>query len=202
MIKAKLETAHATKIVEIQSAKAVENQIRNAELEELKAEIMAKVKQIELEAKQKAQAIQQEIALLKAKGEAERKQIIEKAKADVRLLIAKADAKCETVRAEASAKSLMLRAEAQAKGSNLIGKAYKSSPGFVELKTEKMKQEIMGKRAATLVSALTRNKAALMSYDTQRELALLEAGFSPIAPVAFKSGHIAFADGPEGKANV
>mmetsp|Transcript_9364 Transcript_9364/g.11200 ORF Transcript_9364/g.11200 Transcript_9364/m.11200 type:complete len:359 (-) Transcript_9364:6-1082(-) len=199
MIKAKLETTHATKIVEIQSAKAVENQIRNAKLEEKKAEIMAKVKQIELQAKQKAQAIQQEIALLKAKGEAERKQIIEKAKADVRLLVAKADAKCETVRAEASAKCLMLKAEAQAKGSNLIGKAYKSSPGFVELENEKMKQEIMGKRSATLEAALTRNKAALMSYDTQRELALLEAGFSPIAPVAFKNGHIAFADGPEGK---
>jgi len=105
-------------------------------------------------------------------------------------LTSQADAQCEKVVAEAKAKALLVEAKAKARSTELLGTAYKANEGYVHLKKAVINKEILRKRGDALAEALSVNKAALMPEKLQRELAMVQKGFSPIAPVAFPNGLI------------
>mmetsp|Transcript_6698 Transcript_6698/g.9471 ORF Transcript_6698/g.9471 Transcript_6698/m.9471 type:complete len:551 (-) Transcript_6698:175-1827(-) len=190
MIVSQKEKTHKTNLYSLQSQREVKKQEVESKLAEMVAEAEAKTQEIVLTARKREQEISQQIALLEANGVNERKQIMEKAKADERLLRAKADAQCEKVVAEAKAKALLVEAKAKARSAELLGTAYKANEGYVHLIKAVINKEILRKRGNALAEALSVNKAALMPEKLQRELAMVQKGFSPIAPVAFQNGQI------------
>ncbi|GAB5362074.1 hypothetical protein AAMO2058_000767300 [Amorphochlora amoebiformis] len=195
--KAMMLTDHNMKIDETNSRLAISKEIHDAELKMVIAGQDATVKEIEIDGDKKAQDIKEQIELINAKVDVDIVQIEKKSKAEERKIIAVAEAKCELVRAAAKSKAILLEAKAKSKGEDMVGKAYKNSPAFISLRNAEMNEEVLQKRAGALTTALAQNKAALMSYDTQMELALLNAGFSPVPPVAFRTGAIRYADNLE-----
>lgn len=48
--------------------------------------------------------------------------------------------------------------------------------------------QVAKERALAMSVAMSNNKSAMMSPDLQRELAVLDAGFSPVAPIVLGGG--------------
>ena len=86
---------------------------------------------------------------------------------------------------EAKAAAVLKIAQAEAKAAELMGAVYEKYPSLVKLKMEEARNKVLAERAVALGKALSMNKAVMMPENLQRELAMLEKGFSPIAPVAF-----------------
>lgn len=118
-----------------------------------------------------------EVRLISAKGEADKK-----------LQTARAVAESVKEKAAADAVSKVEMAAADAKAAQLIGAAYTSNPAFLQLEMETLNNTMLNARAKAMETALRANPTVLMPVDLQREMAFLRSNITPIAPVIIPGG--------------
>jgi len=132
------------------------------------------------EDKQKAtQAIQ----MINFKQRMDEQDLKQKADSAIAIAAAKAEADATLARAEAEAAARLCLAEADAKTAELLGTSYAKNTEYVKFKLAEMQAEITKSRARAMSTAMSNNKGAMMDPNLQRELAVLDAGFSPVAPI-------------------
>lgn len=152
-----------------------------------------------LEAENAANLIRLQAQEDNIKAEQARKLIEEQAEQDRLLIKARAAAECQLeqskslaqatiANAEAEAAARLKLAEADAKAAELMGAAYGKNGEVIKLKMAEMQAEVMKARAQALSVAMSNNKGCMMPQDLQRELAILDAGHSPIAPYVLGLG--------------
>lgn len=169
-------------------------QILTQEKEKSIAEARQALNLIELDNKSKANLITIQTKQAESQGEADRKLVIAKSLAMEKLAVAEAEAKAKLATAqaeaesrirlaEADAQSRIRLAEADAKAAELVGAAYRANQDYLRLEISRLNADVLKARALAISTAMTHNKGAMMPQEMQRELAILDAGFSPIAPI-------------------
>mmetsp|Transcript_13101 Transcript_13101/g.19606 ORF Transcript_13101/g.19606 Transcript_13101/m.19606 type:complete len:660 (-) Transcript_13101:223-2202(-) len=186
--KAKIAQEHKMHIMKLRKKKEIYEEKMDSELQENKIEIDTEVRKLKLEGEYLSNKIEHEIETLKVEEEAKRNLIEKEAKAEKDLLEAEAEASYQITLAEAKAQSQLLISKAHAARTTLLGSAFKENPQYVNHEITKLNADILKARAKALASALSSGKATLMSDRVQRELAIVDGGFSPVAPVVFESG--------------
>jgi len=186
--KAKIAQDHKMNIMKLRKKKEIYEEELDSELGERKIEIDTEVRKIKLEGEYLSNKIGHEIETLKVEEAAKRNLLKKESKAQIDLLNAEAEANFKITIAEAKAEAQLLISKAQAARTTLLGAAFKENPQYVNHEVTKLNAQILKARAKALASALSNGKATLMSDKVQRELAIVEGGFSPVAPVVFESG--------------
>jgi len=178
-LRQKLEVARTMAAAEVETAKnEAEIMLRNVKL---KTE--NEMQLLRLKGEEERQKGQQNIKMLEFQQKMQEQDNKQKADAATTIAAAKAQADATLQKAQAEAAARLCLAEADARAADLLGASYSKNSEFVRFKLAEIQTEISKARAAAMSTAMSSNKGAMMEPDLQRELAVLDAGFSPVAPV-------------------
>jgi hypothetical protein len=147
----------------------------------LKAENEAQI--LKLKNEEDKQRAAQAIRMLEFKQKMEEQDAKQKSDSIITIAAAKANADATLAKAQAEAAARLCLAEADAKSADLLGASYSKNAEYVKFKLAEVQAEISKARAMAMSTAMSNNKGAMMGPELQRELAVLDAGFSPIAPI-------------------
>jgi hypothetical protein len=148
---------------------------------QLKAENESQI--LKLKNEEDKQRASQAIRMLEFKQKMEEQDAKQKSDSVCSLSVARAEAEATMAKAQAEAAARLCLAEADAKSADLLGASYSKNSEYVKYKLAEVHAEISKARALAMSTAMSNNKGAMMGPELQRELAVLDAGFSPIAPI-------------------
>jgi len=184
------EEEHKTHMMKLRKDVEFKREDLGSKVDLLKTDCETTVNKIKLEGRKLAQETENRIENMKAEEKAKRDLYREEGSAKKELILAKAEAEASMTMSAAKAQAKILIAKAQARAAELMGAAFKENPGYVQYRITQLNASVLKQRADALDKALISNRGALMPASIQKDQMLVQAGFSPVPPVAFKDGGI------------
>jgi len=190
----KNQMEHTTSMELLKEKQEVAKTMSAATVKKAQSEADIMLKTVQLKADNESQILKlkydeekqkstQNVRTLEFKQQIDEQEIRQKNQAAITVSAAQAEADALTFKSQADAQSRLVLAEAESKSADLMGVSYAKNAEYVKYKLAEMHTVVAKERARAMATAMSNNKSAMMSPDLQRELAVLEAGFSPVAPI-------------------
>jgi regulator of protease activity HflC (stomatin/prohibitin superfamily) len=190
----KLQIEHTTNMELLKEKHEVAKTMSAATVKKAQSDADIMLKTVQLKAENETQILKlkydeekqksvQNVRMLEFKQTIDEQALRQTNASEITISAAKAEADALLSKSQADAQSRLVLAEAESKSADLMGISYSKNAEYVKFKLAEMHSTVAKERALAMSTAMANNKSAMMSPDLQRELAVLDAGFSPIAPI-------------------
>ena len=190
----KLQIEHTTAMELLKEKHEVAKTMSAATVKKAQSEADIMLKTVQLKADNESQILKlkydeekqksvQNVRMLEFKQAIDEQEMRQQNEAEITISAAKAEAEARLAKSQADAQARLVLAEAESKSAELMGVSYTKNAEYVKFKLAEMHATVAKERATAMSTAMSNNKSAMMSPELQRELAVLDAGFSPVAPI-------------------
>lgn len=202
----KNQMEHTTSMELLKEKQEVAKTMSAATVAKAKGEADIMLKTVQLKAENETQILKlkhdeekerskQAVRMMEFKQTIDEQELRQKVQADIIVASAQAEADSMAFKSQGDAQSRLVLAEAESKSAELMGVAFAKNAEYVKFKLAEMQATVAKERALAMSVAMSNNKSAMMSPDLQRELAVLDAGFSPVAPIVLGGGGLVASQG-------
>lgn len=190
----KQQIEHTTSMELLKERQAVAKTMSAATVKKAQSEVDIMLKTVQLKAENESQILKlkydeekekskQNVRMMEFKQTIDEQELRQKVQAEIIVAAAQAEADALGCKSKADAEARLVLAGAESKAADLMGASYSKNAEYVKYKLAEMHAAVAKERALAMSTAMSNNKSAMMSPDLQRELAVLDAGFSPVAPI-------------------